>query len=124
MRIFSKFLIILPLFFLSCAFSTKDNGPYAHCVDMERFSGLWFEIARKPIFFQGTCSLCWTEYKVCIKNEVPLVLVKTLCVLPNGELKKLCGTGKIYDHGYNRRLLLSFSLYERIENLLGQYNPV
>ncbi len=124
-KILRKIFIALPLLLLSCMFATKDNAPYIPSIDIDKLSGTWFEIARKPNPYQENCNVCWIQYTVVLnKYSIPTLNITKSFVSVNNELKQISGNGKIYDSGYNRRFLVSFSYLQDLKNLFSQYNYV
>lgn len=120
-----SFSIFSYLFLISCIFATKDAAPYAPSINIDRFSGTWFEIARKPVPFENSCSVSWVRYKITFnKHDIPILNITNSCLSTNNELKQISGNGKFYDSGYNRRFLVSFSYIDKFWNLFSQYNYI
>lgn len=75
-------------------------------VDLERYLGLWHQIAFFPTRFQGSCRIQTTatygllpDGRVSVHNE---------CTKPNGKRKSIDGTAKVVDKGTNARLKVKF----------------
>jgi len=74
-------------------------------VDLERYSGKWFEIARLPNSFQKGCMRSTAEY-----TPLPdgLIGVLNTCVKGDGEVKIVKGKAKVVPGSNNAKLKVSF----------------
>jgi apolipoprotein D and lipocalin family protein len=75
-------------------------------VDLERYAGLWYEIARIPNSFQDDCVKGVTaEYKL---RDDGLIDVTNRCLEQNGTQDEAVGLARIEDKKTNARLKVSF----------------
>jgi len=75
-------------------------------VDLRRYSGIWYEIARYPNRFQRDCKSDTTaEYTLRKDGKVQVV---NSCRKQDGKIKKVRGTAKIADTTTNARLKVTF----------------
>lgn len=80
-------------------------------VDIKKYSGLWYEIARIPNSFQDKCAGTVTaEYEL---REDGRLNVINKCEKKDGSINKVKGIAKITDKNTNAKLKVSFV------NLLG-----
>jgi apolipoprotein D and lipocalin family protein len=82
--------------------------PVVEDVDLERYAGLWYEIARYPNSFQGQCVGGTTaEYTLLGDNRVEVVN-RCLTSLPDGPVDTIVGTGRIPNPDEPAKLKVSF----------------
>lgn len=82
-------------------------------VNLEKYMGIWYEMARKPAFFQKTCKSAKAEYKLEYKNSTPIVKVKNICTKENGEISQVQGKARMKS---SRSLAVKFSIFMNIFN--------
>ncbi|MBN1997495.1 lipocalin family protein [candidate division KSB1 bacterium] len=75
-------------------------------VDLNRYAGLWYEIAKIPNSFQKKCAFGTTaEYSL---QDNGLVRVVNRCFKPDGRPVEAKGMARIVDPDTNARLKVSF----------------
>lgn len=89
------------------AFRNKADPPVVAHVDLARYQGKWYEIARLPTRFERDCASDVTaEYQ--LRKDSSIAVINT-CRKPNGELKQSKGTAHLRDpRGPNSKLKVSF----------------
>ncbi len=75
-------------------------------VDLERYAGPWFEIARIPNRFQKGCARNVTARYIL--NENGTLSVQNRCTKADGEIDEAEGVGRIVDRSTNAKLKVSF----------------
>ncbi|MEG0037046.1 MAG: lipocalin family protein, partial [Victivallaceae bacterium] len=111
----------------SCFFSTqqKDNAPYDPPVNLESYQGLWFQVAGDPTRFQKPCIASAIEYRLCHnKNGVPYLKITDTCITSKQDFPEVNSIGRVYDHGYNRRLAVNIGFFGTLKGLTQRYNYV
>jgi apolipoprotein D and lipocalin family protein len=91
---------------LSCA--TQPYLPEvqtASDVDLSRYQGTWYEIARLPAWFQRDCMESMATYTL---DETGNVAVINECVTKKGEKKRAFGTASVVDSETNAKLEVLF----------------
>lgn len=83
--------------------STAELQTVSH-VDLERYQGKWYEIARLPNRFQSDCVGSTAEYRV---REDGKVSVLNTCTTGGDEVRTIRGTAKPIDET-NARLVVRF----------------
>ena len=74
-------------------------------VDLSRYSGTWYEIARLPMWFQRHC----VDSKAIYTNRPEGTLgVHNECETDTGELDQVDGVATVVDHKTNARLTVVF----------------
>ncbi len=76
-------------------------------VDLDRYLGTWYEIARYPAWFQRDCTAVTAEYSLRDDGKIKVInscRKKTL----DGKLKQANGRAKIVDAASNAKLKVSF----------------
>lgn len=74
-------------------------------VDVQKYMGKWYEIARFDQSFQKGCGSTTAEYSIRSKNKVNVV---NTCKLANGSVKKAYAIASIADKKTNSKLRVSF----------------
>ncbi len=89
-------------------------------VDLDRYMGLWYEIASIPQKFQKACvSNITAEYAILENGEVE---VYNSCEKNNGERKDATGRAKVVDQQTNAKLKVTFvKVFDWIYLLGGDY---
>ena len=99
--------VVLPVS-SSLALASKklpDMKTVSH-VDVDRYLGLWYEIARFPNSFQKGCDSATAEYSLV--SEGTLRVFNTCLSSKNGEARTADGEAKIADRNTNAKLKVTF----------------
>ena len=99
----SLFLSIFT-FALATVASLPPLETVAH-VDLNRYKGLWHEIARLPMERQKDCIRSQAEYIQGAKGEI---MVKNRCSLADGSIKEVTGLTRIEDKVSFAKLKVNF----------------
>ena len=75
-------------------------------VDLNRYLGRWYEIARIPVWFQKDCACGTTAEYALVKDGV--VSVVNRCCTSNGKMKEAKGRAWVVDKNIPARLKVSF----------------
>ena len=78
-------------------------------VDLQKYSGVWLEMARKPAFFQKSFNAPKAHYKL----DGDKIIVENSCIDDNGNKKIALGVAKIKGE---RCLAVKFSIFMNIFN--------
>jgi len=88
-------------------------------VDLNKYSGLWYEIAKIPNSFQDHCAYGTTaEYKIEPDGEI---LVTNKCYDTDGELDIADGVANVVDKTTSAKLEVSFVSFFGIRPFWGDY---
>ena len=101
---------LLGLSLTSCS-STKGhmNMPVTTTVvDLSRYTGRWFEIARLPMFFQKANESAIAEYG---RNPDGTVSVHNIATRPDGTQRDIRGYAKVLNPPENTKLAVRFSTW-------------
>lgn len=117
--------VILVITMIIGAFANASSGyPQLETVDkvdLQRYLGKWFEIARFDQKFQKNCTAVTAEYKLR-KNGTIKVINKCRKFNPNGKLKVAIGRARVTDKNSNAKLRVQFFLrFLNIGFLSGNY---
>ena len=117
------FLIIISVLILvSCASpQDKDLPPLktVNQVDLNKYIGLWYEIAKIPNSFQDQCDHGTTaEYKILEDGDIQVI---NKCYDKNGEPDIADGIAKVVDKTSNAKLEVSFFSILGIRPFWGDY---
>jgi apolipoprotein D and lipocalin family protein len=117
------FLIAVSVLILvSCASSQdKDLPPLktVKYVDLNKYVGLWYEIAKIPNSFQDHCAYGTTaEYKLEKDGSIQVI---NKCYEENGEPDIADGVANIVDNSTNAKLEVSFVSFLGIRPFWGDY---
>ncbi len=112
------FLSIIGIAFNLSAQNKKEPETVAH-VDLKKYTGLWYEIAKIPNSFQKSCFKNTTaEYQ--LKDDGEIKVINT-CVEEDGEKNVAEGTARIVDKNSNAKLEVSFVSIFGINLFWGDY---
>lgn len=75
-------------------------------VELDRYLGVWYEVARKPLSFQNKCDRNVTATYTL--NENGNVNVDNKCVMKDGTLTQSLGEAYIQNSPFNTKLKVSF----------------
>ena len=91
---------------MSCAdFSSREPLSTVLSVDLDRYAGTWYEIARLPMWFQRHCVDSTAAYTPQPEGSVG---VHNECVTDKGDIDKADGIATIIDTETNARLAVVF----------------
>jgi apolipoprotein D and lipocalin family protein len=112
--ILSKCISLILLFFLSANVPVKSKNSESNndqpvpvdSVDLEKYAGVWYEIARLPNRFQRKCSYNTTAtYKLRHDGQIDVI---NRCIKNDGSFIEAKGIAKVVDTESNARLKVSF----------------
>lgn len=90
-------------------------------VDLNRYLGTWYEIARFDHRFQRDCKMSWAEYQLQSNGEIK-VLNQCFTKAGNGQIKKAEGVAWVVNKKTNAKLKVQFFLpFLRLGFLAGDY---
>ena len=106
---------IVGLFFLMAASTTSAMGnalptdplPTVASVDLERYLGIWYEIARLPQSFEKDCVGVTATYGLKPNGNISVLNSCHKGTL-DGKLTAAKGYGKVVDHRTNAKLKVTF----------------
>jgi len=105
----------------SVAADSSAAGPVTtvSSVDLARYAGIWYEIAKIPNRFQKQCARSTTaEYSVRGDGQVDVV---NRCIKNDGSAEQAAGVAKVVDTGTNARLKVSFVSFLGWRPFWGDY---
>ena len=116
------FIISLLLFLPRTLFSQEKNYPplvTVEKVDLKKYVGLWYEVAKIPNSFQDQCIYGTTaEYKI---DEDGDIIVTNSCYDEKDKLDVAEGLAKVVDKNTNAKLEVSFVSFLGIRPFWGDY---
>lgn len=74
-------------------------------VDLTRYAGTWYEIARLPMWFQRDCVASQANYTLLLTGNIE---VKNQCVTKTGAQKEAQGLATVVDTHTNAKLYVEF----------------
>lgn len=84
------FIAFISLSVLGCAsFATGKDPKVVSEIDLNRYAGRWYEIARYPTFFQRNCERSTADYQIISENKVS---VFNQCYKGNAVVGSIEGT--------------------------------
>jgi apolipoprotein D and lipocalin family protein len=106
-RILNAFTsVVLCLMLAACStIETTSELPTASPVDLSRYGGLWYEIARLPMWAQRNCVRSTAEYRLLESGEVG---VRNACVTTTGEEMSIEGVATVVDREHRAKLNVVF----------------
>ena len=111
-------ILLAPLAAMAQKGSRREPVPVPS-IDLKRYAGLWYEIARMPNKFQKKCAKNTTaEYTLREDGKIDVV---NKCVKENGDTVSARGLAKSADHKTNAKLKVSFVNILGIRLFWGDY---
>jgi apolipoprotein D and lipocalin family protein len=107
MRRLAAFLPIWLLLSLAGCAGTPEPLPVVDKVDLERYLGTWYEIARYPAPFQEGCAATTATYALRDDGDIR-VLNRCHVGSPSGELREAEGRARVVDPESNAKLEVTF----------------
>lgn len=120
MKPFSRLMALMIAFF--CTVSAFADAPLAtvEAVDLERYLGKWYEIARLEQKFQKGCINSTAEYG--LRDDGDIRVVNRCEMEENGKTKEAVGRAWITDKQTNAKLRVQFVLTGlKLSFLSGKY---
>jgi apolipoprotein D and lipocalin family protein len=116
------FIISLLIFLPQTLFPQEKSLPElvtVDKVDLKKYVGLWYEVAKIPNSFQDQCIYGTTaEYKI---DEDGDIIVTNSCYDDEGKLDVAEGLAKVVDKNTNAKLEVSFVSFLGIRPFWGDY---
>jgi apolipoprotein D and lipocalin family protein len=115
-----KTLIALIVFILSAGlFPQSTSLKTVDHVDLKKYVGLWYEIAKIPNSFQDQC-VKGTTAKYILKEDGEISVVNS-CIDEDGEVDNAEGVARIVDKNSNAKLEVSFVSFLGWRPFWGDY---
>jgi apolipoprotein D and lipocalin family protein len=114
--------MFIAMAFLSGVSSAQTENPppaTVPSVDLERYAGLWYEIAKIPNRFQKKCAANTTAY-YSIRRDGKIDVINR-CMKSNGEFDEAKGIARVEDTVSNAKLKVSFVRLLGIQMFWGDY---
>ncbi|MBM4285583.1 MAG: lipocalin family protein [Deltaproteobacteria bacterium] len=87
---------------------TAPDLPTVAYVDIERYQGKWYEIARLPTWFQRTCAASTATYQILGPGKIS---VENECREADGGQRSIRGTATVVDPKTNAKLEVAFDTW-------------
>jgi apolipoprotein D and lipocalin family protein len=115
-------IILSSLLFTSIPGQACDNKDpeVVPSVNLEQYSGLWYEIAHSPNYFQKNCVRSTADYKVLDEKSVS---VKNVCFKENGDTSDISGKAKIVNPEGPAKLKVRFIWFARGDYWIVDLDP-
>lgn len=118
MKALLVFILMITTSFAQAKYPKLETVDY---VDVDRYLGKWYEIARFDQTFQRNCTAVTAEY-VKRKNGTIKVINKCRKFNPKGKLKTAIGRARVTDKTTNAKLRVQFFLrFLNVKFLQGNY---
>jgi apolipoprotein D and lipocalin family protein len=98
---FSMLVLALSIFATGCQALPENPPPTVDRVDLERYTGLWYELARLPVPFQEDNERATAEYR--LRDDGTIDLINT-AIKPDGSTRSVTGTAVPVPGSNNSRL--------------------
>ena len=99
-------VILVGLGAMTISYAQAKPLAVAEKVELDRYLGVWYEIARKPLHFQKKCDHDITA--IYTLNENGNVVIENRCYSKNGTLNQAMGEAFIENPPFNSKLKVSF----------------
>jgi apolipoprotein D and lipocalin family protein len=94
------------------SFADSTDPSVVNQIDLQKYSGKWYEIARKPTFFQRNCVRSTAEYQVIDSTSIS---VYNVCYKADNSTSDISGTAKIVDANEPAKLKVRFNFFAQGE---------
>ncbi|ENV11912.1 hypothetical protein F965_02924 [Acinetobacter schindleri NIPH 900] len=98
--------VLLGLGATTMAYAQKQSLPTVEKVELDRYLGKWYEVARKPLYFQNKCDRDVTATYTL--NENGNIVVDNRCIKKDGEQTQSGGEAFVQNPPQNTKLKVSF----------------
>lgn len=92
------------------AATDREDPAVVSTVDLEKYMGLWYEIAHSPNFFQRNCVRSTAEYTL---NDDGSVRVYNVCTKADGSTSDIEGVATVNDPSEPAKLTVDFGLFRK-----------
>ncbi len=119
-------VLLISLLMFACSLpgstSLADNSDptVVPTVDLQKYSGVWREIAHSPNFFQGSCVRSTAEYAVVAKDKIS---VHNVCFKANNRTSDIQGFASIPDMKVPAKLRVRFNFFARGDYWITYLDP-
>ena len=115
-----KTILAATFVIFSIAVFPQSNPPKTvDKVDLEKYAGLWYEIARIPNSFQSQC-VKGTTAKYTLNEDGEISVVNS-CINKDGEVEDADGVARVVDKNSNAKLEVSFVSFLGWRPFWGDY---
>jgi apolipoprotein D and lipocalin family protein len=119
MKLKSTLFMLLGLTTLWANAVTANPPQTVESVDVSRYSGKWYEIAKIPNRFQSHCVRNTSaEYTLMADNTIQVI---NRCEVQSGEMDQATGVARIVDSTTNAKLEVSFVNFLGLQLFWGDY---
>lgn len=109
-----KALLLISLLTSCVTYSVShadDSDPeVVKSIDLNKYSGKWYEIGRYPTFFQRNCVSSTAEYQVQSDDSVS---VHNVCYKDDGSTSDIRGTATVVDRAVPAKLKVRFNIFAK-----------
>lgn len=117
MKSLLSLLLIVSVYLPSCLYAAEIQT--VRQLDLQKYSGFWYEIARLPNRFQEHCVADVSAYYAMRKDG--LIDVINRCRLEDGQMDEARGVARVIDKLSNAKLEVSFVQFLGINMFWGRY---
>ena len=111
--------ILMIILFSSLMFAQQNPPTTVKYVDLKKYVGLWYEVAKIPNSFQDQCVKNTTaKYTLAEDGEIK---VTNSCIDENGEVDDASGVVRVVDKKTNAKLEVSFVSFLGWRPFWGDY---
>ncbi len=101
---------IIALLITTAALARPSDPAVVADVDFTKYSGLWYEVAHSPNFFQKGCVRSTAEYQVIDASSVSVL---NICYKENGKTSDISGIARVKDSAVPAKLKVKFNFFAR-----------
>lgn len=95
----------LTLALAGCAVSNKEQPPATMQVDLQKYQGTWYEMARLPMFFQRNCEQSEARYSLRDDGRIDFT---NRCKEKDGDWNEVRGVAEAQEPGKTDKLWVQF----------------
>ncbi|OTG66795.1 hypothetical protein B9T28_04555 [Acinetobacter silvestris] len=105
-KIISCTVLISSFMCMQLAYAENQTLPTVERVELDKYLGVWYEIARKPMYFQNQCARDVTaRYTVNVNGNIA---IDNRCYDERGVLQQALGEAFVVNEPFNSKLKVGF----------------
>ncbi|MBN2355968.1 lipocalin family protein [candidate division KSB1 bacterium] len=112
-------ILLIPGFLYAQEGQERPQLQTVSSVDLKRYTGLWYEVAKIPNSFQRQCA-CGTTAEYQLRDDGRLTVINS-CVKKDGSVSRASGIARVIDDQTRAKLKVSFVSILGIRLFWGDY---
>ena len=112
-------LLIVTLTTLS-SFANSSDPSVVEQIDLQKYSGFWYQVAHTPSFFLNSCAYSIAEYGIISETAVSVI---NTCYKNDGSTSNIKGTASVVDPATPAKLKVEFNIFAKGDYWVTDLDP-